>query len=186
MNYYCQWWITRLAGRGRTQPAALTGVKCRTRRALDIRTHIAASGHPLASFVWASFTKSKTIKRPGHVGLITNLAGFNRWLDAHYTRMWCTLGRGQRALCVSCTNVSCVRGLLALHANRLSKWTQICWYVPFYLVRPFCVVVIVVYCAIVVKWLHWLCYISTSDQARLPAEFKHINKRRKRNQTGFP
>lgn len=27
---------------------------------------------------------------------------------------------------------------------------------------------------------------STSDQARLPAEFKHIIKRRKRNQTGFP
>ena len=27
---------------------------------------------------------------------------------------------------------------------------------------------------------------STSDQARLPAEFKHINKRRKRNQKGFP
>ena len=28
--------------------------------------------------------------------------------------------------------------------------------------------------------------LSTSDQARLPAEFKHINKRRKRNQMGFP
>lgn len=28
--------------------------------------------------------------------------------------------------------------------------------------------------------------LSTSDQARRPAEFKHINKRRKRNQLGFP
>ena len=28
--------------------------------------------------------------------------------------------------------------------------------------------------------------LSTSDQARRPAEFKHINKRRKRNQQGFP
>lgn len=28
--------------------------------------------------------------------------------------------------------------------------------------------------------------LSTSDQARRPAEFKHINKRRKRNQPGFP
>lgn len=28
--------------------------------------------------------------------------------------------------------------------------------------------------------------LSTSDQARLPAEFKHINKRWKRNQTGYP
>ena len=28
--------------------------------------------------------------------------------------------------------------------------------------------------------------LSTSDQARRPAEFKHINKRRKRNQQRFP
>jgi hypothetical protein len=28
--------------------------------------------------------------------------------------------------------------------------------------------------------------MSTSDQTRLPAEFKHITKRRKRNQKGFP
>jgi hypothetical protein len=28
--------------------------------------------------------------------------------------------------------------------------------------------------------------MSTSDQTRLPAEFKHITKRRKRNQMGFP
>jgi hypothetical protein len=27
---------------------------------------------------------------------------------------------------------------------------------------------------------------TTSDRARLPAELKHINKRRKRNQQGFP
>lgn len=33
---------------------------------------------------------------------------------------------------------------------------------------------------------HTLLYLSTSDQARRPAEFKHINKRRKRNQPGFP
>ena len=42
----CQWWTTRLAGRGRTQLNALTGVKCKTRRTLDIRTHIAASVIP--------------------------------------------------------------------------------------------------------------------------------------------
>ena len=29
-------------------------------------------------------------------------------------------------------------------------------------------------------------YLSTSDQARLPAKFKHINKRWKRNQKGYP
>lgn len=28
--------------------------------------------------------------------------------------------------------------------------------------------------------------LSTSHQARQPAEFKHITKRRKRNQQGFP
>ncbi|KFM67446.1 hypothetical protein X975_15658, partial [Stegodyphus mimosarum] len=28
--------------------------------------------------------------------------------------------------------------------------------------------------------------LLTSDQTRRPAEFKHINKRRKRNQQGFP
>jgi len=28
--------------------------------------------------------------------------------------------------------------------------------------------------------------LLTSNQARLPAEFKHINKRRKRNQLGYP
>ena len=27
---------------------------------------------------------------------------------------------------------------------------------------------------------------TTSDRARLPAELKHINKRRKKNQQGFP
>jgi hypothetical protein len=43
-KYNCKRWITRFAGRWRTQLAALSGVKCRTRRALDIRTHIAASG----------------------------------------------------------------------------------------------------------------------------------------------
>jgi hypothetical protein len=44
MQYNCKRWITRFAGRWRTQLAALSGVKCRTRRALDFRTHIAASG----------------------------------------------------------------------------------------------------------------------------------------------
>jgi hypothetical protein len=29
-------------------------------------------------------------------------------------------------------------------------------------------------------------FLSTSDQARLPAKFKHINKRWKRNQKGYP
>lgn len=43
-DYNCKRWITRFAGRWRTQLAALSGVKCRTRRALDFRTHIAASG----------------------------------------------------------------------------------------------------------------------------------------------
>jgi hypothetical protein len=46
------------------------------------------------------------------------------------------------------------------------------------------------------QYIHDPCYvvslvmsyilISTSDQARLRAEFKHINKRRKRNQMRFP
>jgi hypothetical protein len=44
MQYNCKRWITRFAGRWRTQLAALSGVKCRTRRALDFRTHIAALG----------------------------------------------------------------------------------------------------------------------------------------------
>ena len=28
--------------------------------------------------------------------------------------------------------------------------------------------------------------VVTSDQAKLPAELKHVDKRRKRNQQGFP
>jgi len=44
LQYNCKRWITRFAGRWRTQLAALSGVKCRTRRALDFRTHIAALG----------------------------------------------------------------------------------------------------------------------------------------------
>lgn len=57
-KYYWQWWITRLAGRGRTQLAALTGVKCRTRRALDIRTHIAVVS-PSHNFVCLSVVENE-------------------------------------------------------------------------------------------------------------------------------
>ena len=32
----------------------------------------------------------------------------------------------------------------------------------------------------------FLLFLSDMSQARLPAEFKHISKRRKRNQMGFP
>ena len=134
IEYYCQWWITRLAGRGRTQLAALTGVKCRTRRALDIRTHIAAWGHPQASFVWASSTLPKSIERPVVVLTLLSIRRVPILISCHSLRA------------------------LTFHVNGFSESA----------------------------YNDFVCKCSTSDQARLPAEFKHINKRRKRNQQGLP
>jgi len=54
MQYNCKRWITRLAGRWRTELAPINGVNCRTRRTLDFRTHIAATGFPVALSVWGS------------------------------------------------------------------------------------------------------------------------------------
>lgn len=53
-QYNCKRWITRLAGRWRTELAPINGVNCRTRRTLDFRTHIAATGFPVALSVWGS------------------------------------------------------------------------------------------------------------------------------------
>ncbi len=44
IDHNCKRWITRFVSRGRTQLAAINGVNCRTRRALDILTLIAPSG----------------------------------------------------------------------------------------------------------------------------------------------
>lgn len=58
LNHNCKRWITRFASRWRTQLAALNGVNCRTRRALDIRTHIAPLSHPWG-FIFLRVVKRK-------------------------------------------------------------------------------------------------------------------------------
>ena len=39
---------------------------------------------------------------------------------------------------------------------------------------------------VTLEWHQNLLTVATPGQAGLPAEFKHINKRRKRNLQGFP
>lgn len=39
---------------------------------------------------------------------------------------------------------------------------------------------------VTLEWRRNLLTVATPGQAGLPAEFKHINKRRKRNLQGFP
>lgn len=150
-------------------------MKCRTRRALDFRTHIAASGLSRGfvclrvGMILKSLYKSCLEYTPIYVAILVGLM-------RHQTERanTCVLsfhsdsdnGRTPHVLPAVCLVAMfhkhvhvfiCV--LQALNMSTVAD--QLCVYTRTLL-------------------------LSTSDQARLPAEFKHITKRWKRNQTGYP
>lgn len=154
-------------------------MKCRTRRALDFRTHIAASGLS-RGFVCLrvgmklnTLYKScrvcrtyccctrQTLPTPDHILCTRHWFGYVVLLTTLLTYT-----AGHHTSCRSSVTGQRYKTRTSHYKSRSSQWSTV-------LDR------------MLVK-LPTLTFLSTSDQARLPAKFKHINKRWKRNQKGYP
>jgi len=153
-------------------------VKCRTRRALDFRTHIAASGLSWGfvclrvGMILKSLYKSAKSSMPSKSCCTRQTYSYTWPSDPS----------------VSGLVVGCVLSFSSLTIT--AEHYTFCWSLTFCTISlsrgTYLRFMVADSNHVYVSNKHIYLILSTSDQARLPAEFKHINKRWKRNQTGYP